>query len=165
MRRYETIIILRPTLTEKQIDSVVENSTKIITDDSGAVIELDRWGMRKLAYLIKKEKQGFYVYVDYSALPESVSEMERKFRIDDSVLKYMTVKVADAISDDEISAAKGKAEEKLAAIKAAAEAEKAEQEEKTEEPAKAASKEAETTESKPESKKEEKAETDDSKSE
>ncbi len=132
MRRYETIIILRPTLTENQIDNVIDNATTIITADGGTIIELDRWGMRKLAYLIKKEKQGFYAYIDYSGQSGSVSEMERKFRIDDSVLKYLTVKLADSINDEEISAALGEAQNKRAAVKAAQEAAQAEEAAKTE---------------------------------
>lgn len=146
MRRYETIIILRPTLTENQIDSVIDNATDIITSDGGTIIELDRWGMRKLAYLIKKEKQGFYTYLDYSSQSDSVSEMERKFRIDDSVLKYMTIKLADSISDEEISDAQGEAEKKRAAVKAAEEAAQAEEDAKTEEaPQEVAEKPAEKT--------------------
>jgi small subunit ribosomal protein S6 len=112
MRRYETISILRPSMNEEEINTVVENSTAIITGDGGRIIDLDRWGMRKLAYPIKKEMQGFYVFCDYSATPEAVAEMERKFRIDDSVLRYMTVKTADVITDEEITEATAQAANK-----------------------------------------------------
>ncbi len=114
MRRYETIYILRPSLNEEEINTIVENSNAIITGDKGQVIELDRWGMRKLAYPIKKELQGFYVFCDYSGTPEAVTEMERKFRIDDAVLRYMTVKTADSISTDEITEATQQAATKQA---------------------------------------------------
>lgn len=103
MRRYETIYILRPSLNEEEINTIVENAVAIITESNGQIIELDKWGMRKLAYPIKKEIQGFYVFCDYSGAPEAVAEMERKFRIDDSVLRYMTVKTAKAISEEEIA--------------------------------------------------------------
>jgi len=128
MRRYETIFILRPTLAEKEIDNVVDNTSTIINDDGGSIIELDRWGMRQLAYLVKKEKQGFYVFVDYCTTPQSVAEIERKFRIDDSVLKYMTVKISESLSEEELASAKGEVEEKKAAVKAAEEAALAESE-------------------------------------
>ncbi len=105
MRRYETIYILRPSLNEEEINTIVENSNAIVTGDQGQIIDLDRWGMRKLAYPIKKELQGFYVFCDYSGTPEAVAEMERKFRIDDAVLRYMTIKTADTISPDEIAEA------------------------------------------------------------
>ena len=133
MRRYETIFILRPTLAENEINEVVDNTQKIINDDGGSIIDLDRWGMRQLAYLIKKEKQGFYVYLDFSSPSKSVTEMERKFRIDDSVLKYMTVKTADTISEEELAAAKSNIEEKKAAAQAAAESAIAESSEASDE--------------------------------
>lgn len=126
MRRYETVYILRPSLGEAEITNIIENTNKIITDDAGSIITLDRWGMRKFAYLIKKESQGYYILVDYAGTPAAVAELERKFRIDDSVLKYMTVKLADQISEEEISQATSDAAEKNAA--AAAEAEEAETE-------------------------------------
>ncbi len=119
MRRYETIFILRPSLAEKEIEEVIENTSQIIKNDKGTIIELDRWGMRKLAYLIKKEKQGFYVLLDFCSPSQSVTEMERKFRIDDSVLKYMTVKVTDSFNDDELTAAQNVVAEKRAVVQAA----------------------------------------------
>ncbi len=120
MRRYETIYILRPTLSEEEITAVIDNANTIIATDGGQVISLDQWGMKTLAYLIQKETQGYYVYCDYATSPANVSEMERKFRIDESVMKYMTVKLEDSIDSDGIAAARGEYE---AAVIAAAEAE------------------------------------------
>lgn len=105
MRRYETIFILRPTLGEDQIDAIIENTTKIIQTDKGQIIESDKWGVKKLAYPIKKETLGNYIFCDYAGTPEAVSEIERKFRIDDSVLRYLTVKTADAITAEQADAA------------------------------------------------------------
>ena len=120
MRRYETIYILRPTLSEDEITAVIDNANGIITTDGGQIISLDKWGIRTLAYLIKKETQGYYVYCDYATDPANVTEMERKFRIDESVMKYMTVKLAKSIDEAGITAAKGEYE---AAVLAAAKAE------------------------------------------
>jgi small subunit ribosomal protein S6 len=106
MRRYETIYILRPNLSEEQISAIIDNTNAIIASEGGSVIHLDRWGLRKFAYLIKKEQQGVYVFCDYATKPAAVLEMERKFRIDDAVLKYMTVKLSDDISPEKIEAAK-----------------------------------------------------------
>lgn len=115
MRRYETIYILRPSLGENEITTIIENTNQIIKDVDGSIISFQKWGMKKLAYLIKKESQGYYVFCDYTATPEAVAEMERKFRIDDAVLKYLTVKVADSITTEQIAAAAVEAEAKLAA--------------------------------------------------
>ncbi len=105
MRRYETIFILRPNAGEDEINRVVESTSKIILDEKGTIIELEKWGMKKLAYLIKKESLGYYVYCDYAGTPAAVAEIERKFRIDDSVLKYMTIKTAASITEEGIQEA------------------------------------------------------------
>lgn len=123
MRRYEQVYILRPSLSEDAINAVIETANKVITDDAGTVISLDKWGMRKLAYPIKKEPQGYYVLCDFAGTPGAVSEIERKFRIDDAVLKYLTVKLADSISEEEISAAREEAASKAAQAEAEAKAE------------------------------------------
>lgn len=106
MRRYETIYILRPNLGEEEINTIIDNTNAIILNEGGTIIQLDRWGLRKFAYLIKKESQGTYILCDYATEPAAVFEMERKFRIDDSVLKYMTVKLADDITAEKIEQAK-----------------------------------------------------------
>lgn len=120
MRRYETIYILRPTLSEDEVTAVIENTNAVLATDGGQNIAIDKWGLRTLAYLIKKESQGYYVYCDYATAPANVTEMERKFRIDDTVMKYMTVKLADSIDAEGIVAARGEYE---AAVIAAAQAE------------------------------------------
>ncbi len=117
MRRYETIFILRPGQSEDEITTIIENTQKIILDEKGQIILLNRWGMKKLAYTIKKEIQGQYVFCDYAATPAAVAEIERKFRIDDAVLKYLTIKTADTISEDEIQKAIAEAATKLASNK------------------------------------------------
>ena len=144
MRRYETIYILRPTMNEDEINETVENTNAVLGTDGGQVISLNKWGVKTLAYEIKKETQGYYIYCDYATNPANVTEMERKFRIDDSVMKYMTVKLADAIDEEGIAVARNEYE---AAVVAAARAEEeAKQEESapesTEKPKDAASTEA-----------------------
>ncbi|MGB3212550.1 MAG: 30S ribosomal protein S6 [Desulforhopalus sp.] len=105
MRRYETIFILRPNAGEDEINRVVESTTQIIVDEKGTIIEMNKWGMKKLAYLIKKESLGYYVFCDYAGTPAAVAEIERKFRIDDTVLKYMTIKTETSITEEEIQQA------------------------------------------------------------
>ena len=98
MRRYETIVILRPSLGEADNQAVIDRAIGTIEDFDGSVIKTDKWGLKKLAYLIKKETQGYYVYIQYAGLPAGVDEMERVFRIDDKVMKYMTVKLQDVFT-------------------------------------------------------------------
>ncbi len=126
MRRYETIAILKPTLAEDDLQAVIDRSTSIITGFEGSVIKLNRWGLKKLAYLIGKEQQGYYVYFQYAGTPEAVNELERIYRIDDRVMKFLTVKLQDvfsALPEDEIT--EEPAEEPATGNAAATEPEKA----------------------------------------
>jgi len=102
MRRYETIFIVRPNVAEDEIEAVTSRTSSVIEGDGGTIIKIDKWGLKKLAYLIKKESQGYYVYIDYAGIPASVSEIERIFRIDDKVLKYLTIKLADSCDPEAI---------------------------------------------------------------
>ena len=113
MRRYETIFIIRPSAGEEEINKIIENTRQIILDEKGSIIELNKWGMKKLAYLIKKESLGYYVFCDFAGTPAAVAEIERKFRIDDLVLKYLTIKTADSIKEEEIEQAVLAAEQRM----------------------------------------------------
>ena len=115
MRRYETIFIARPNTAEDEIEAVINRTSSIIEGDGGTIINVDKWGLKKLAYLIKKESQGYYVYVDYAGMPASVSEAERIFRIDDKILKYLTVKLADFCDPEAVKEELAQAEPEPAA--------------------------------------------------
>ena len=91
LREYETIYILRP---DTQNDKVAEVNTKvkgIIESMGGVVLAVDNWGKRKLAYEIKKELKGIYLYWQYLATPGVVAEFERNMRMLDPVVRYMTI--------------------------------------------------------------------------
>jgi len=102
MRRYETIFIARPNVGEDEIEAITAKATSTIESDGGTILRVNNWGLKKLAYLIKKENQGYYVYIDYAGVPESIAEIERVFRIDDRVLKYLTVKLADTCDPEAV---------------------------------------------------------------
>jgi len=115
MRHYETTCILRPGLGETGFTEVMERTCAIVTADGGSIIDLDRWGLRKLAYPIKKESQGYYFCLNCAATQAAVLEMERIFRIDDRVLRYLTIKLHEEIDETGIAEEK----ERIAAIAAA----------------------------------------------
>jgi small subunit ribosomal protein S6 len=115
MRHYETTFILRPNLGEDQFTEIIDRTCAIVTDDGGSIINTDRWGIKRLAYEIKKEVQGYYVCLNYAAPGKTVNEIERIFRIDDRLLRYLTIKLADAITTDGISK-----EQEAFAVRAAA---------------------------------------------
>ncbi|ADW17976.1 ribosomal protein S6 [Desulfobulbus propionicus DSM 2032] len=115
MRHYETTFILRPNLGEDQFTEIIDRTTAIINGDEGSIICLDRWGIKRLAYEINKEVQGYYVYLNYAAPGKTVDEIERIFRIDDRVLRYLTVKLGDSMNAAAIEAEKQRIAEKAAA--------------------------------------------------
>jgi small subunit ribosomal protein S6 len=123
MRHYETTCVLRPGLGETVFAEVMERTCAIVTDDGGSVIDLDRWGMKQLAYPIKKESQGYYFCLNSAATQSAVQEMERVFRIDDRVLRYLTIKLHDTIDQTGIVEEKERIAAIAAAKAAAAEAE------------------------------------------
>ncbi|MBU0672180.1 MAG: 30S ribosomal protein S6 [Candidatus Margulisbacteria bacterium] len=100
MRRYETIIIIRPNTGEDDIAGILDKTTGIIESNDGSIVTVDKWGLKKLAYLIKKEQQGYYVLIEYAGKPAAVAEMERIYRIDDKILKFMTIKTQDVYTPD-----------------------------------------------------------------
>lgn len=102
MRRYETIFIVRPNVGEDEIEAITSRTTSTIENDDGTIFRINNWGLKKLAYLIKKENQGYYVYLDYAGSPVSIAEIERLFKIDDRVLKYLTVKLADSCDPEAV---------------------------------------------------------------
>jgi small subunit ribosomal protein S6 len=95
MRRYETISIISPNLGEDEVKAISQKTAGIIEADGGTILNVDNWGLKKLAYPIDKQQQGYYVYTEFAAVPAAVSEMERIFKIDDNVLKFMTVKLQE----------------------------------------------------------------------
>ena len=123
MRRYETFVIVDPDLSEEQRTPIIERTTDLITKEDGLTVKVDEWGMRKLAYEIKKKPRGYYVRLDYCGTAAIVDEMERFFRIDDRVMKYMTVLIEKDVDVDQIKEdlAKAEAEKEAAAAAAAAE--------------------------------------------
>ncbi len=101
MRRYEVITIIKPNAAEDEIAAICDRTAEIIKAENGEIIRVDHWGVKKLAYLIKKEQHGYYVYMEFAGTPAAVAEMERIFKIDDRVLKFLTVKLQDVYVPDD----------------------------------------------------------------
>lgn len=117
MKRYETIVIIDPDLSKEAEAPVFERVNDLIPQYEGILIETDDWGTKKLAYDIKKKNRGHYVRLDFCGDGALVQEMERFFRIDDKVIKFMTVLLDGDADMDAINAelAEKKAAQELAA--------------------------------------------------
>ena len=91
MNKYESVIIINPNLEEEAIKALIEKISNLINTD-GKVNSVEEIGKKKLAYEIKKNKEGFYVLFKFEAKPELITELERVYRITDEVIKFIVVK-------------------------------------------------------------------------
>ncbi len=118
LREYETIYILRPDLTEDEIDGVKEKVANIFSREEGHVLHQSTWGKKKLSYEIKKQPKGIYIHLTYLGGPATTNELERNLRLLEPVLKYQTLRVAKDV-DVERRLAERDAEEQARALAAA----------------------------------------------
>ncbi len=102
MRRYETIVILDPDISEDGRTPVYDRIRDTISQGNGFLVLRDEWGSRKLAYAIKKKPRGFYARFDFCGTGAIVDEIERFCRIDERVMKYLTVLIDEAADVDKI---------------------------------------------------------------
>jgi small subunit ribosomal protein S6 len=94
-RKFETLLLFSPDVGSEDRQQVLDDLNRVVNEYSGQVVEVDDWGKRTLAYPVQKHTRGHYVRLVYGALGSVVAEMERRIRIADSVLKFMTVKLAE----------------------------------------------------------------------
>jgi small subunit ribosomal protein S6 len=97
MRIYEELFIVRPDATDEEIDPLVEQLTNLIAGQGGNVSKADKWGVRKLAYRVQKRNEGYYILLQFTAKPETVKEVERRLRVADLVMKFITVRIDEKL--------------------------------------------------------------------
>jgi small subunit ribosomal protein S6 len=112
MRVYEELFILKPDSPEEEVDGFVDQIKQVITSGKGTVDKVDKWGVRKLAYRVNKYNEGLYVLVVFTSGPELVKEVERRMRVADQVIKFITVRIDEKMKKVE---KRKKAREKRAA--------------------------------------------------
>ena len=97
-REYETIYIMRPSVDPDEADRVVGRAKEIIASLQGKLLKLENWGRRKLAYTIKRESRGVFVYLKYAGYQDLVAELERNLRLIDSVVRFQTILINPEVS-------------------------------------------------------------------
>ena len=97
MRIYENLFIVKPDATEEEVDHLVEQMSKSVTSAGGTVDKVDKWGKRRLAYRVEKNREGYYVLIQFTAGAEVVHEFERRLRVQDSVIKFLTVRIDETL--------------------------------------------------------------------
>jgi small subunit ribosomal protein S6 len=92
MKQYETGFLISPNLTEEETDSLILQMAEVVSRKKGKMLKEDRWGKRRLAYPIDRFEEAFYVFFHYEGEHDVSSELERRFKQTDTVLRYLTVK-------------------------------------------------------------------------
>ena len=97
MRIYEELFIIKPDATEEEIDQIIEQMKGVITTAGGTIDKVDKWGKRRLAYRVDKHREGSYVLIQFTSPPETVKELERRLRVTDAVIKFLTVRIDETL--------------------------------------------------------------------
>lgn len=102
MRHYETIYIVSPNLGEEEYKGILEKVQKLIENQKGVIVKTEEWGIQRMAYVVKKQDKGAYVLVNYCADSGLTAELERALKIDERILLYQTVKLADRADPEDL---------------------------------------------------------------
>jgi small subunit ribosomal protein S6 len=93
MRVYEELFIVKPDAPAEEVDAYIGQLKELVAKSGGAIEKEEKWGNRKLAYKVQKFTEGGYVLLQFTAPPETVHEIERRMRVTDMVIKYITVRI------------------------------------------------------------------------
>ena len=116
-RTYESVVILNAALEDEQIDATIARIQETITTHGGEIVDLDKWGRKRLAYPIKKAKSGYYAVCRFTASTDLIAVLERNYRLDENIIRYLTI-VLDKFALEAIAKQKEKATAEVAAEEA-----------------------------------------------
>ncbi|MEE9257220.1 MAG: 30S ribosomal protein S6 [bacterium] len=97
MRQYETMVMLSPDLEEEVVEERIANFEKQITEGGGEILDVERWGKKRLAYPINNQRHGIYFVVTYKSEMKTIQEIERQLRLDEDSWRVMTVRQDEAL--------------------------------------------------------------------
>ncbi len=101
MRKLETLVLFSPEITAEQREQLIGTLSGVIERENGKMLEVDQWGMRDLAYPVRKQMRGYYVRFEYMAPTTLVAELERIIRIQDDIFKFMTIRLDEGVEAQE----------------------------------------------------------------
>jgi small subunit ribosomal protein S6 len=90
MKNYETVFILNPVLSDDQMKDTVEKFVKVLKKSNADVLNVEQWGLKKMAYPINKKSTGFYNLIEFSAAPTVIDSLETEYRRDESIMRFLT---------------------------------------------------------------------------
>ncbi len=93
-RVYESAVLINAALEDEQIQSNISHIKEIIVNSGGEIKEIEDWGRRRLAYMVKKSKIGYYTILRFSAPPDIISKLEKYYKLDESILRFLTINLS-----------------------------------------------------------------------
>ncbi|MBI4530846.1 MAG: 30S ribosomal protein S6 [Candidatus Latescibacteria bacterium] len=103
MRRYEITYVIDSQLTEEEIEMKIKKYEQFLQSRGAEIVTFDRWGLRRLAYDIKKRQQGYYVFLQYQADGRLIREFERELELDEGILRYLTVALTSRLIKEQVA--------------------------------------------------------------
>ena len=101
VRNYEVVFIAAPTLTSEELDAFINHAETVIEGKNGKIVKVDNWGKKSLAYKIDKFREGYYVVLSIEAAGGAIAELERRFRVTDFIIRFISVRIDEAIKRSE----------------------------------------------------------------
>lgn len=101
MRTYEVVFVAAPTLTNEELESFIAHSQSVVEGKNGRVVKIDNWGKKPLAYRIGKFRDGYYVVLTLEADGAAIAELERRFRVTDYIIRFLSVRVDEDLKRSE----------------------------------------------------------------
>ena len=102
MENYESLLILNPELEDGQIEEALKKAENYVTENGGEIATQQRWGRRRLAYEIAKQKKGYFALFRFTCPPGAIKEIERRYKLADAIIRFMTVKLTPEQAKQEI---------------------------------------------------------------
>ena len=92
-KMYESAVLISAALEEDQIQSLISRIKELISSNDGEITDIEDWGRKRLAYMIKKSKIGYYIIFQFNAYPQIISTLEKFYKLDENILRYLTIKL------------------------------------------------------------------------
>ncbi len=101
MRNYEVLFVAVPTLTSEELENFIEHIQTVVESKNSKVVKVDNWGKKTLAYKIKKFREGYYVVLSIEGGGSAIAELERRFRVADTILRYISIRIDEDLKRSE----------------------------------------------------------------
>ena len=101
MRNYEVVFVAAPTLSSEELDGFIDHIQTVVESKNGKVVKVDNWGKKSLAYRIKRFREGYYVVLAIEGDGIAITELERRFRVTDYILRFISVRIDEDLKRSE----------------------------------------------------------------